>query len=512
MYITNAYLILFYSYKYEEEQQMGNENEKKNSEEVAYRKASIIDMILSVGTNGGQMCFYILMMYASYIANEGYGIAVATVGVILSVTKVFDGVTDAMAAAIIELMPAKHGKVRIGIIIGFVVESLATMMLFNWAAGKFEGVAGVVIFTITYVMYTLGYTMYGTAGAVNPTIITNDPKQRPMMGFIGVAYSYLTPMIFNTMISFWILPKYDNQYNAEMLRDSCIIFVAFAAILTITTCIGIRKVDVEETYVINSETDKSQGRIKFKDMWHVLSRNRACQMYIISCATDKLAQSTATQAIIMTMLNGILIGSYKATTMINNFTMIVGIIFAFLGGLYVAKYGTKQATIVWSWVAIAVAVVTTGFCVVLGKDGMSQISVAMAPTIIYVVLMTAATAVRMILTTAAGAMRSDVVDYELERSGKYMPAVVAGVYSFIDKLMTALAAGLSAFCVAAIGYKNTMPQMGDKATTGVFLMTMVLSFGLPIVGWICNLVAMKYYPLSKERMVEVQRNIANMRK
>jgi Na+/melibiose symporter-like transporter len=361
-------------------------------------------------------------------------------------------------------------------------------------------------------MYTLGYTMYGNAGAVNPTIITNDPKQRPMMGFIGVAYSYLTPMIFNTMISFWILPKYDNQYNAEMLRDSCIIFVAFAAILTITTCIGIRKVDVEETYVINSETDKSQGRIKFKDMWHVLSKNRACQMYIISCATDKLAQSTATQAIIMTMLNGILIGSYKATTMINNFTMIVGIIFAFLGGLYVAKYGTKQATIVWSWVAIAVAVVTTGFCVVLGKDGMSQISVAMAPTVIYVVLMTATTAVRMILTTAAGAMRSDVVDYELERSGKYMPAVVGGVYSFIDKLMTALAAGLSAFCVAAIGYKDTMPQMGDKATTGVFLMTMVLSFGLPIVGWICNLVAMKYYPLSKERMVEVQRNIANMRK
>lgn len=53
-----------------------------------------------------------------------------------------------------------------------------------------------------------------------------------------------------------------------------------------------------------------------------------------SCATDKLAQTAASQSIILTLLNGILIGSYKTTTMINNFTMIVGIAFAFLGGMY----------------------------------------------------------------------------------------------------------------------------------------------------------------------------------
>ena len=105
-------------------------------------------------------------------------------------------------------------------------------------------------------------------------------------------------------------------------------------------------------------------------------------------------------------------------------------------------------------------------------------------------------------------MRSDVVDYELERSGKYMPAVVGGVYSFIDKLMAALATTIATLCVAAIGYKNTMPQMGDKATSGVFWMAMFLSFGLPIIGWLCNIVAMKFYELDKDRMVQVQKNIA----
>ena len=39
---------------------------------VEYRTASKLSMALGVATNGGGMCFYLLMMYASYIANAGY--------------------------------------------------------------------------------------------------------------------------------------------------------------------------------------------------------------------------------------------------------------------------------------------------------------------------------------------------------------------------------------------------------------------------------------------------------
>ncbi len=479
---------------------------------VNYKKAPLLDLILCVATNGGQMCFYILIMYASYIGTEGYGIGVATVGIILSATKVFDGVTDALAAALIEKMPGTHGKIRICVLLGFAVESLAVISLYNWCVGKFTGISGIVVFTVTYVIYTLGYTLCSTAAGVSGTIITNDPHQRPMMGFIGTAYSYLTPMIFNTVVSFAILPKYGNQYNAAMLKDSCFFFVGFAFVLTILACIGLRHADVKETYEVIGAKDDKENKIKWKDMWHVLSQNRACQMYIISCATDKLAQTAATQSIILTMLNGILIRSYKATTVINNFTMIVGILFAFVGGIFIARYGVKKSTTVWSWVSIGVAAITCGYCVFLGKDGMSQISVAVIPTVIYSLLMLATTATRMILTTAAGAMKSDIVDYELERSGKYMPAVVGGVYSFIDKLMAALATTIATLCVAAIGYKTVMPQMGDKVTSGVFWMTMFLTFGLPVFGWLCNIVAMKFYSLDKERMVEVQKNIEQKKK
>ena len=34
---------------------------------------------------------------------------------------------------------------------------------------------------------------------------------------------------------------------------------------------------------------------------------------------------------------------------------------------------------------------------------------------------------------------------------------------------------------------------------------------MPILGWIASLIAMKFYPLDKEKMIEVQAKIAGMK-
>ena len=67
---------------------------------VQYRTASLLEMICSMAHNGVGMCFYMLAMRASYIGTEGYAIPVTVVGLILTVTKAFDGLTDAIASAI----------------------------------------------------------------------------------------------------------------------------------------------------------------------------------------------------------------------------------------------------------------------------------------------------------------------------------------------------------------------------------------------------------------------------
>lgn len=480
---------------------------------VEYRTASTMSLILGVATNGGGMCFYLLMMYASYIANAGYGIAVALAGMIITGTRIFDGVTDPLVALIFDRWKAgKHGKIRIFLFLAWAVMSLACLMMYQWMTGKYTGAAGIAWFIGLYVIYIIGYTMMNMSSGAIGNIITNDPTQRPFMNLIGTIYSYTVPMAMNTIISFAILPKYDNQYNAPMLQEACVWYITAAFIFMVLACIGLTPADKPE--ILNSVTfgDDGSKKIGFKEMWSLLKDNRNLQMYIITGASDKLAQTTAGQSIVTVMLNGILIANYQAATLMGNATAIVGIAFAFVGGVFVAKKGSKVATTVWSWAAIGVSIIMIVFCAILGPTGMVKIGKMGLPMIIYVVLSIALTGVKMILSTASGVMRADVTDYELERSGNFMVGTVGGIYSFLDKIISSFASTIAAFAVSFIGYKTVMPQMGDKVTTAVFWMTMFLSFGLPVIGWLCNVWAMKHYDLTKERMVEVQKNVSALKK
>ena len=129
--------------------------------------------------------------------------------------------------------------------------------------------------------------------------------------------------------------------------------------------------------------------------------------------------------------------------------------------------------------------------------------------IIFVVLNFALNGCKMCVTTANNAMMADVIDYEFDRSGNLLPATVTGTYAFIDKLISSFGALIATSSVAILGYTTTMPQPGDAYTKGIFWFTMAIYYGLPLLGWACTLVAMKYSPLSKEGMVEVQSRIAS---
>lgn len=476
---------------------------------VQYRRASVLNITMGVATRGVAMSFYMLMMYASYIANVGYGIAVVLAGMIITGTRLFDGITDPILAAIMDRMkPGKHGKIRKLILIGWAITSISCVAMYNWASGRFEGMAGVIMFVAIYAVYIIGYTVLNMCiGTIN-AVITNDPSQRPFIGVVGNIYGYGIPIIMNTILSFAILPKYGNKYDAACLKEACFWYVGASLILAIVACIGISSVDNAETLGNVAVGGKKKEQIGFKDMVALLKENKALRMYVITGASDKIAQQTASQSIVATMMSGILIANYKAATMINNAGTAIAIIFGFVGAIYIAKYGAKKAVTVWSTIAVVLSVAAIAFCMILGPSGMSSVGIVGPVMLVYVVIMIGTTSVKTILTVAENTMKADVTDYELERSGNYMPATVSGVYFFVDKWISSLSSTIAALGAAMIGYTTTMPQMGDEATWPIFWMTMGLMFVFPMLGWICNIIAMKFYDLDKERMVEVQKNIA----
>lgn len=470
---------------------------------VQYRRAKLWQIIMVASSGLVGMGFYSLIGMASYSASIGFGIATVAVGGILTFTRIFDAITDPMLAFIYDKVNTRFGKVRVLLASGWLIMVLASLMMYNWAAGKGHGI---VVFVLLYVVYIIGYTLYNMTGQTLFALMTNDPKQRPMVGVWSTIFNYVVPITLSMINFVVLLPKY-GSYNLEFLAAVCWVTIAASAIGLVLTCIGISEFDKPENF---AGTTAKKEKLKLKDMIEVLRNNRPLQCYIASGASDKIAQQVASQTIINTMLGGIIIGNMSISTTLSTVSIIPSILFAFIGAKYAGKHGNKKTIVNWTYMSIYVTCAMILFFVFLHMGGNTRsISTTMPLMAIYVILTLAMNATKMCITTGNNAFMADVIDYELDRSGKYVPAVVSGVYSLIDKLVSSVSALIAASAVALIGYRETMPQPTDELTGGIFWMTMALMYGMPIIGWVITLIAMRFCSLDKEEMVGVQKRIAD---
>ena len=465
---------------------------------VQYRRAKTWQIILCACNALLGLTVYSLIGMASYSASIGYGIATASVGIILTCTRIFDAVTDPLVAFLYDRVNTKFGKVRILLIGGYLIEALALWLMFDGLSSKGFGFA---VFTALYILYVIGYTINNmTVQTMNP-ILSNDPQQRPTVGVWNTIFNYCVPMVFSIVLNVVLLPMCGGTYNQQFLSTAVRLVIVVGGIGTLLACIGISAFDKPETF----ESIGKQEHLKVKDMVEVLKNNKPLQCYIASAASDKIAQQVGSQSIIGTMLFGIIIGNMGLSTILGMIAMLPSIIFAVFGAKYAGKHGSRKGIVTWSAVSMVIALIMIAYFVIIDPTKIATMGPIM---IIYVLLTLAFNGAKMCVTTCGTAFMADCIDYELYRSGKFVPAVVSGTYSLLDKIISSFGALIATGAVALLGYTSTMPQPGDPCTTPLFWMTMFLYFGLPIIGWIISLIAMRNCGLSKEKMVEIQKAIA----
>ena len=203
-----------------------------------------------------------------------------------------------------------------------------------------------------------------------------------------------------------------------------------AAIGTLLVCLGVSAFDKPETFVGTKKTEP----LKMADIVEVLKHNKPLQCYIASNASDKLAQQVGSQAIINTILGGIIIGNIALGTILTVISMVPSIFFAAFGAKYVGKHGSKKGIVNFTCISMVITAVMIVFFLVIDPK---QIGVMGSPAmIIYVILSLLQNGSNMCITTSNTSYMADAIDFELDRSGRYIPAVVSGTYSLVDKLIT----------------------------------------------------------------------------
>lgn len=224
--------------------------------------------------------------------------------------------------------------------------------------------------------------------------------------------------------------------------------------------------------------------INFKDYWDILKNNRAMQMLVVSASTDKLATQTKGDATVTLIIYAIVCGNAAASGLVSSYTTIPNVLFIMFGaGLIAAKLGQKRSIQIgsagWSLFTVLFMGLTVAF------NGFNQIAGSVVIT-----------------------MTADVADYEVYRSGKYVPGMIGTLFSFVDKLISSLATTIVGLMCAAIGFTQALPTAETPYSTGLLVVGLIAMYGMVLFGLTCNLIAMKFYPLSKEKMAEIQDEIA----
>ena len=450
--------------------------------------------------------FIILLTFASYVATGVYGVSTVLAGSIITGTRVFDAITDPLIGLWCDRFESKWGRARPLTIIGWAIMSVSVFAMFKLGLGAGLGKLSVLVFILIYLVYILGYTIFNIGSGLVQPIMGKNLKDRAILARGQTVYTTVLSSTISMILAATLMPKHNYKMGLPLFADLCVMVILASAVLIAITYIA---VTTSGTDVMASYKGMSKDPIKMKDALDLVLHNRDMQMYTIAAASDKLALQTASNSAITVMIFGIIIGNYKFNASLNLVNMFVtlALLFFFVSRL-AGKSGLKKANILWTSTSIAMYALMWVF--LLCVDTL-QITVNPVLKVVFIVLYCAMGASKMATSCVSNPLRYDIIDYEFSRSGRYMPALVNTVYSFIDKLISSLASTIVALSVAMIGYTEGMPQATDELTSGVFWVGTFLWLGVPIIGYVCTLVAMRWYKLDKKTMDEVQRKNAELR-
>lgn len=483
---------------------------------ITYNTAKTWQLAFFVMNNTATNCFMFFIGFITFYATGVAGLGLMAVSTIITAMRMFDGITDPIIGYVIDKTDGKYGKFRPMMLIGYIILTITTLILINTVHLVPEGIR-MVYFIGIYTLYIIGYTFQTACTKGGQACLTNDPKQRPTFTLFDGIFNTLLFSLFPLFVYNTLVPKHtlvnelgevtlSGLNNVAFHKELNLIIIGMAGVLTLLAMIGISAKDKSEFFGLGENGVK----VKFKDYFDVIKNNKAIQMLIVAASTDKLAGQTMQNAAVGIVIFGVVGGSTTFFGELGAMTTLPTMVILFLGIGFARKFGQKQALVKSTYLAmgfatILAAMIWFGPMTTLSFENLNAFTIGLVAVYI---LMKATTGISGGIVIP---MIADCADYETYRSGRYVPGMMGTLFSFVDKMISSLAATIVGFGFASIGFKDSLPTFETMYTVELKAVGLFLFLGLPMIGWIASLISMKFYPLTSEKMDEIQVKIAEIK-
>ena len=530
---------------------------KQPLEENGIHRAKMWEIMMYALNNTSTNTYMVVVGYISYFLIGIVGLASVLAGSIVTIMRVWDGVTDPFVGMMVDKTNGKFGKNRPFIVIGQIIMFATTFVMFNFIPKMGTGVR-FIAFIIIYMIYIIGYTCQCVVTKSAQTCLTNDPKQRPIFAMCDTVYNIvLMNIMFPIIVTDVLVPKFTLTaeanaaeiaslvaqnpalagiveksggslsafYNPGLFTTMQLMFGGLSAVFAVCAIIALWRKDNPKYFGLGTTQ-----KVGIKDYVDTLAHNRAIQMLVVSASTDKLFMSTKSNATVMICLFGIIFGNYAAFSSYSQITSIpICLISLLLMNKIARQMGQKASMLVGTWGGIIGSIAITLFLFFFNPKGdASKFSLPAfrlirpdtwgtlftgwtTTALIFVLLVIAWSGVQALSSSIVITMTADCADYEVYRTGKYVPGLMGTLFSFVDKLVSSFAPMVAGVMFSMCGYTDHNPVMGDPVTPGLRGGVVFCAYGMIMIGLVCNLIAMKFYPLTKEKMEEIQDEVAQIK-
>ena len=456
---------------------------------------------------------YLMMMnYATYYLMGWVGVGMMVASSLTMMMRIWDGVTDPFVGFMVDKTNGKFGKNRPFMVIGNIILCVTSFIAFH-VTHNLPQAARFPFYVVVLMVYYLGYTCQCVVTKSAQSCLTNDPKQRPLFAsFDGV---YNTVLFAGLAV---LTAKIANSYkdfggyaSTQFFHTFWMMVAIVSGTFTLLAVIAISPKDRPEFFGTGKPI-----KVGLKDYWDTLKNNRAIQMLVLSASTDKLGNTAKTSAV-QVALFACIAGSTLLQGNVTALTTIPTCILTFLCiSALATKFGQRKGMIIGS----VGALIGNGALIALWLLGDPTTMTSNPETgalnwgyflILYLVLTVVTGGFQNLAGNIVIPMTADCADYEVYRSGKYVPGLMGTLFSFVDKLVSSFAPMVAGIMFSMCGFTDHNPVMGDPVTPGLRMGVVFCAYGMIMIGLVCNLIAMKFYPLTKEKMEEIQDEVAQIK-
>ena len=481
------------------------------NENSGLNRAKLYQLVLFPMNNGATNVYFVLIL--SYIASFGsnvLGLIAVFASFMVTGMRVFDAITDPIIGALMDKTNTKFGKFRPFMVIGNLIMTVAVILLYVVTPMIPETMmwARYVAYVLLYAVWVIGYTFQTSVTRAAQPVLTNDPNQRPLFTIFNTVGSLAGMGVMQALGPIIAGDGLAGDYNARWYAIMTPIGIAVSVALTVLAIIGIWEKDNEKYFGIGGK----QEAVKVSEYIQIVKANKPLQRLMVAGGGCKLALGIATNMTVLIMLYSCMMGNYDNLYLP---MMVLGYVFSapfFLLTVRTSqKYGQKKSLTTYVRLAL-VCYVGVLALLLLWKPGNAATTLSLwnengisinLYTIAFILFFGIGYGAYYSTADMPIPMVADCADYEIYRSGKFIPGIMGTLFSLVDKLVSSLSATVVSIALLFIGI-DFLPLKETPYAPGMNWVVIVCFCIIPMLAWEATLWAMKGYELDGQRVKTVQ--------